>query len=50
MKYFKEEWETKHGDNNNGFIYGIVDEEGLYIEWFKTKKARDNAFKKVVGK
>lgn len=37
------EWETKHGDNNKGFIYGISDLEDFsyYIEWFKTKEERE---------
>lgn len=36
-------------DSNNGYLYGIEQEnEGNcdYIEWFKTKKARDNTIKK----
>jgi len=36
-------------DSNNGYLYGIEQENDGncdYIEWFKTKKARDNTIKK----
>jgi len=38
------EWETKHGDDNDGFIYGIhyLDEEYqiMDVEWFRTEGKR----------
>ena len=42
-KYFKVFWyDHKPTDDNNGFIYGIEDDSGNYVEWFKTEEERDS--------
>ena len=41
-EYFKVFWyDHKPTDDNNGLIYGIEDDSGDYVEWFKTEEERN---------
>ena len=46
MKVYKINAGDYYDDNNDGFIYGLEDEEAELIEWFKTEEERENCINK----